>query len=89
MIPFGIREGDIQGIPIITKRQLFDAIHTITIYLNPTIQQSYYDYILELKPLRIIFNPGSENHALAKLARGAGIEVENACTLVLLSTGAY
>ena len=64
-------------------------MHTITLYLNSQRQKAYYDYILGLKPQRIIFNPGTENLELIKLAKEQGIEIEIACTLVMLSTGAY
>ena len=47
------------------------------------------NYILKQKPKRIIFNPGTENPELEKLAKDNQIEVLEACTLVLLSTGQY
>ncbi|MGZ8557154.1 MAG: CoA-binding protein [Chitinophagaceae bacterium] len=64
-------------------------IDTVTLYLNPAHQQEYYDYILSLKPKRIIFNPGSENDKLVELAKEKNIKTMEACTLVLLSTGQY
>ena len=66
-----------------------DDLHTVTLYLNPDRQTEYYDYLIALKPKRIIFNPGTENPFLKKLARENNIETEEACTLVLLSLGAY
>ena len=64
-------------------------VDTVTLYLNPTHQREYYDYILSLNPKRIIFNPGTENDELVKLAKEQNIETSEACTLVLLSTGQY
>jgi predicted CoA-binding protein len=64
-------------------------IDTITLYLNPTHQEPYYDYFISLKPRRIIFNPGTENPELERLASEAGIDCLEACTLVMLSTGQY
>lgn len=65
-------------------------VHTITLYINPTIQkENYYDYIIQLQPKRLIFNPGTENKILTKLAKEKGIEVLEACTLVLLRTHQY
>ena len=78
------------GDVIIEKEQKpFDNIDTITLYLNPQHQQEYYDYILSLKPNRIIFNPGAENDELTRLARAKGIKTSEACTLVMLSTNQY
>jgi len=58
-------------------------------YLNPRNQAQYYDYILSLKPKRIIFNPGAENAELEKLAEEKGIQTLEACTLVMLGTNQY
>jgi predicted CoA-binding protein len=66
-----------------------EDIDTITLYLGPERQREYYDYILSLKPKRIIFNPGTENDELAALAETNGIETVEACTLVMLSIGNY
>ncbi len=65
------------------------GIDTVTLYLNPTHQQEYYDYLISLKPKRIIFNPGTENDKLVEMAKEKNIETMEACTLVLLSTGQY
>lgn len=64
-------------------------IHTITLYLNPRHQATFYDQILATEPERVIFNPGSENPVLVQKLAAANISYENACTLVLLSTGQY
>ena len=64
-------------------------IHTITLYLRPALQSQYYDYILSLQPKRLIFNPGTENPELIKLAKNNGIEIDLACTLVMLSLDSY
>lgn len=89
VVPIGIREGVIEGIDIQQGTPDVEGVDTVTLYLNPQRQEAYYDYILGLKPKRIIFNPGTENPTLMRLAREQGIEPEAACTLVLLSTGQY
>jgi uncharacterized protein len=76
-------------VPIDTAKTPADDIDTVTLYLNAGHQKEYYDYILSLHPKRIIFNPGAENDELANLARANNIQPIEACTLVLLSTGAY
>lgn len=90
VLPVGIRKGMIKGQEIQLGHPVPDtAIDTVTLYLGPQRQPPYYEYLLDLKPRRIIFNPGTENPALLRLAREKGIETEIACTLVLLSTGSY
>lgn len=89
VIALGLKEGVIHGQKVLTGHPEIDNIHTITMYLNAQNQMEHYDYILSLKPKRIIFNPGAENPELSKLARAKGIYTENACSLVLLSIGEF
>jgi len=89
VVPVGIREGEINGEPILLGKPEVENIHTVTLYLNPQRQEDYYDYILGLNPKRIIFNPGTENALLSKLAREKGIESVVGCTLVMLSLKNY
>jgi len=67
----------------------FQNIDTVTLYLNPKNQKEYYQQIVDLNPRRVIFNPGTENPEFYEILENAGIEVEVACTLVLLATGQY
>ena len=89
VMAIGKREGSVNDIEIVTGTPAFKDVDTVTLYLNPTNQKPYYDYIISLKPKRIIFNPGTENRELASLAKNNGIEALQACTLVMLSTGQY
>ncbi len=83
------RDGTVRDVNFDTTLVEYESIDTITMYLGEKNQQEYEDYILSLKPNRIIFNPGAENAELYKRAKDHGIEVVNACTLVMLSTGQY
>lgn len=89
VIAVGIKEGEIDGVKIQIGTPHIDNIDTVTMYVGAKNQPSYYDYILSLKPKRIIFNPGAENPELADLAKKNGIEVLEACSLVMLSVGNY
>ena len=83
--PVGVREAKVCGIDIITHQEPIEDIDLITMYINPDIQKEWYDYIFKVNPKKIIFNPGSENDELAQMAREKGIEVIEACTLILIS----
>lgn len=85
----GQREGNIHETPIKTEFPAAEDIDTVTLYLNPTNQQPWYQRILDLHPKRIIFNPGTENPEFEKMASEAGIETTIACTLVLLASDQY
>ena len=89
VLPVGNKKGEIEGIVIENGTPQYEGVDTVTLYLNPDNQKPYYDYILSLKPKRIIFNPGTENWELVRLAKEQGIEAEIACTLVMLSIGNY
>ena len=79
----------VDDVRIITKPFVWDDLHTVTIYMSEVNQKEYEEYILSLKPKRIIFNPGAENSAFYNQALRKKIDVMNACTLVLLSTRQY
>jgi uncharacterized protein len=85
----GNKIGKIGDIEILVGKPPLQNIHTVTLYLSEKYQQEYYDYILSLKPQRIIFNPGTENNELLELAETNNISAIVACTLVLLKTGQY
>lgn len=85
----GLRAGSIEGVPIQTGQPALKDVDTITVYLSAKNQDGVMDYLLSLSPRRIIFNPGAENPVLEKRALEKGIVVEEACTLVLLSTGQF
>ena len=85
----GAKTGKVLDVVIETEKKEYEDINTVTLYLNPTRQKEYYDYILKLKPSRVIFNPGTENTELMNLLKENEIEVVVACTLVLLNLNQY
>ena len=89
VVGIGRRNTKVADVNIDKEKIPVTDVDTVTLYLNPTHQQEYYDYILSLKPKRIIFNPGTENDKLVKLAKEKKIETMEACTLVMLSTGQF
>ena len=89
VVAIGKKTGMVGDVPIEKEKKEWQDVDTVTLYLNPTHQKEYYDYIVSLKPKRIIFNPGAENDELSELALKNGITPMEACTLVLLSTNQY
>lgn len=90
VVPVGIREGEVAaGLPILHGMPPVSDVDTVTLYVGPARQPAYYDYLLSLRPKRIIFNPGTENPELEALAQAQGIETVEGCTLVMLSIGGY
>jgi predicted CoA-binding protein len=91
VIPVGLKEGNINGISILSLKENPEIkdVDTVTLYVGPLHQSAWYDYILRLKPKRVILNPGTENPELEQLLKKNNIDFTAACTLVLLSTGQY
>jgi predicted CoA-binding protein len=89
IVNVGLRSGEVAGVPIEKPETIHNDIDTITLYVGPQHQEELYDYIINTNPKRIIFNPGSENSELRRMADEKGIETEYACTLVMLSIGQY
>ncbi len=89
IVAIGLRKGEVAGVNIITEKEKFKDIDTVTLYLNPQRQEEYYEYVVSLQPKRVIFNPGTENPEFYKILEANNIKSEVACTLVLLGTNQY
>lgn len=87
----GLKEGKVRGIPIETGQPEFEDLDTITLYVGPANQErgNLIDYLISLKPKRIVFNPGTENYSFEEKAQKAGIQVEEGCTLIMLNSGQF
>jgi predicted CoA-binding protein len=66
-----------------------EKINTVTLYVNPYRFRNHIDEVIQVKPERVIMNPGTEDADMEKILEDAGIKVCRACTLVLLSSGQF
>ncbi len=89
VVAIGIKDGTAHNTRITREKPEIENLHTISLYINANQQVSYYEYIISLKPNRIIFNPGTENIELEKIAKNHGIQIVYDCTLVMLVTGQF
>tara|TARA_B110000211_G_C13900530_1_gene473732 strand:- start:242 stop:601 length:360 start_codon:yes stop_codon:yes gene_type:complete len=89
IVPFGIKKGEVAGVAMVNEWQQFEGIDTVTMYVGAPRQGDYINKIISIKPKRVIFNPGTENPVFEEQLKAANIEVEVACTLVLLSLKSY
>lgn len=89
VVAVGRRAGRIDEVEIFTALPPGLVVDTVTIYLSAGNQNAWRMPLLELRPRRVIFNPGAENEVLARELARRGVEVLDACTLVMLSTGDY
>ncbi len=89
VVAIGLKNENVLGVDVQKGFPNFEGIDTVTLYINPQRQNEYYDYIVGLKPRRVIFNPGTENPEFYKILDLSKISYEVACTLVLLTTNQY
>ena len=89
VVAYALKEGEISGVQVDTELLPYKDIHTVTLYLNSSLQADFYDYIISLQPKRVIFNPGTENPKFYKILTENNIAHEVACTLVLLASNQY
>lgn len=89
IVNIGRKTGIVAGVSIEGTDQVYSDIDTVTLYVSPKNQSNYLEYILKTKPRRVIFNPGTENPGFANALEEQGVEVLEACTLVMLNTGQY
>ncbi len=91
IVPVGIKKGEVAGKEILhlNDSPVIEDVDTVTMYVGSKNQESWYDFILNLKPKRIIFNPGTENYEFEKRAKEQGVETVEGCTLVMLGTRQY
>lgn len=89
VLAIGQNMGEVAGVKIYTKAIPLSKPHTVTLYLNAARQRDYYNYIVEAKPKRVIFNPGTENPEFEELARQQRIRVIKGCTIAMLISGMW
>ena len=69
VVAYGLRNGKVAEVIIDTELKEYTDIDTITLYMNPERQQEYYEYLISIKPNRILFNPGTENSEFYNLLK--------------------
>lgn len=89
VVAVGFRKEMIYDVEILTGMPMIENVHTVSIYIGSSRQTEYYDYILSLKPKRVIFNPGTVNPEFMAKLNNNGIEPVNGCMLVMLTEGDY
>ena len=89
VVAVGFKEGLIVDEEIQVGMPHIEDVHTVSIYIGSSRQADYYDYIISLKPKRVIFNPGTVNPEFMGRLKQAGIEPIAECMLVLLNEAEY
>jgi uncharacterized protein len=89
VVAVGNKDGVIDNTFIQSSTKNIVNIDTVTLYLSRENQIKYYNFIVDLKPKRVVFNPGTENSELIQLLENKGIETIQDCTLIMLSASIF
>ena len=89
VVPVGTKSGEIKELEILTGKPDIKDVDTVLLYLAPNRQPEYYDYVIGLKPRRVIFNPGTHNPEFISLVKENGIDAVEDCALIMLNAGEY
>jgi uncharacterized protein len=89
VVAIGLKQGTIGDVTISTGYPFMKSVHTVSLYIGSELQENYYDYIMNLKPKRIIFNPETYNPELEYLAHSNDLHTVEACTMLLLDAGLF
>ncbi len=80
----------IEGLQVAaTLSDISRPVDTLSLYIGPERITPMIDEILELRPGRVICNPGTESQELQARLDAVGIPWLEACTLVMLRLGVF
>jgi hypothetical protein len=89
VIAIGKKEGFIGDIPVRTDQPALLNVHSVLMYVSPLHQGEIFDYVISLRPKRVIFNPGTESHEFEEMLESYNIKVVHDCSLVMLALGRF
>ena len=88
--PVHPRFEEIDGIKAVKHmNEINDPVQTLTLYVGAAKLDNMIDEVIDLKPQRVIFNPGTESRALQKALSQNNIQWVEDCTLVMLNSGNF
>lgn len=81
---------EIDGLAVVNKlADVPQPVHTLTLYVGSARLEEMVGEILQLRPQRVIFNPGTETQTLQQALEAQGCECVTGCTLVMLKTKVF
>lgn len=89
VVAIGKREGFIGNVPIVTGQPELSNVHSVLMYLAPYHQGEIFEYVVSLRPRRVIFNPGTESPEFEEWLESYNIEIVRDCSLVMMATGRF
>ena len=88
--PVHPRFDTIESLPVVHDLSAIrEPVDTLTLYVGPALLEPLAAAIADLRPRRVIFNPGTESRLIQQRLDAAGIDWLEDCTLVMLKTGRF
>lgn len=88
--PLHPRFEEVEALPVThSLGDIDDPVDTLTLYVGPQLLEPQTEAIVDLRPGRVIFNPGTESEAVQRRLNEAGIAWFEACTLVMIRTDQF
>ncbi len=90
VIPVNPGYDEVEGLPV--RKSLAEVegpVDTLTVYVSPRHIAPYIPEVLDMRPKRVVLNPGTTAEVLVEALKNAKIETIKDCTLVMLNGGSF
>lgn len=90
IIPVHPKLTDIDGLSVVENlSDINETVDTLTLYIGADRSKLLLNEIIELKPKRVIFNPGTDSEILTERLLQEEITFIHDCTLIMLETNQF
>ena len=90
VVPVHPKLENIEGLVVKHKLEnIQQPVDTLALYLGPERSKNLIESIIELNPVRVIFNPGTESELLELELYNNDISFVKDCTLLMLEHGRF
>ena len=90
VVPVHPKLENIEGLVVKHKLEnIQQPVDTLALYLGPERSKNLIESIIELNPVRVIFNPGTESELLELELYNNDITFVKDCTLLMLEHGRF
>lgn len=88
--PVHPKADEIEGIKVYSSlTDIKLPVDTITLYVGPSRMINLVDEVCQMKPARVIFNPGTESDEIRQAFENSGIKCVIDCTLIMLDQNRF
>ena len=89
VIPVNPNLKEVEGVTTISLDEVPDRVDTVTVYLGRDRLLPLVPALAASAPRRVILNPGADDPEVVQALESEGLNVQRACTLVLLDADRF